>query len=142
MSLRDGTKKMSKSSPLEGSRINLNDSADDIRLKIRKAKTDSIPTIDLEGDRPEITNLVELYAALSGMTPEEVVSEWRERSMVEFKDALTSAVVDRVAPIGIEMERWRKEKGYVDQVLVDGAKAAREIAAQTMIQVREGMQFV
>jgi tryptophanyl-tRNA synthetase len=105
MSLRDGTKKMSKSSPLEGSRINLNDSADDIRLKIRKAKTDSIPTIDLEGDRPEITNLVELYAALSGMTPEEVVSEWRERSMVEFKDALTSAVVDRVAPIGIEMER-------------------------------------
>ncbi len=140
MSLRDGSKKMSKSDPSDYSRINLTDDADMIATKIRKAKTDSEPLPSeekgLEG-RPEAENLVAIYAALANKPVETVLAEFGGAQFSSFKSALADLAVDNLAPIAGEMRRLMADPGYIDDVLVDGATRARAIAAQTMDGVKD-----
>ncbi|QKV19568.1 tryptophan--tRNA ligase [Oricola thermophila] len=140
MSLRDGTKKMSKSDPSELSRINLTDTADDIAKKIRKAKTDPEP---LPGDsggfegRPEAENLVNIYAALSETTKEEVLREFGGKQFSVFKPALADLAVEKLSPIADEMRRLLDDKGHIDSVLANGAERASVLAEKTMTDVKK-----
>ena len=139
MSLRDGTRKMSKSDPSDLSRINLTDDADTIARKIRKAKTDPEPLpSDPEGleSRPEAQNLVGIYAALADVSREEVIREFGGRQFSDFKPALADLAVAKLAPIAAEMRRIAADPGYVDAVLRDGAERAGALAEQTMRAVR------
>ena len=140
MSLRDGSKKMSKSDPSDLSRINLTDDAETISKKIRKAKTDpaGLPSeIDGLKDRPEAENLVVLYAALAETTKEKVLAEFGGRQFSEFKPALADLAVEKLAPIAGEMRRISADHGYVDSVLRDGGERAGVKAEATMKTVRE-----
>ena len=131
MSLRDGTKKMSKSDPSDQSRINLTDDADTIAKKIRKAKTDPDPLPDtLEGlrDRPEARNLVNIYAALADLTPEAVVRAHAGANFGTFKPALADLAVARLSPITSEMNRLMKDPAEIDRMLGLGADRADVIA--------------
>jgi len=132
MSLRDGTKKMSKSDPSDMSRINLTDDADTISKKIRKAKTDPEPLPEtLEGleGRPEARNLVNIYAALAELTPEQVIAEHGGQQFGTFKPALADLAVARLAPINAEMGRLMQDPAEIDRILAAGAERANEIAA-------------
>ncbi len=131
MSLRDGTKKMSKSDPSDMSRINLTDDADTIAKKIRKAKTDPDPLPDsLEGleGRPEARNLVNIYAGLSGQTPEQVIAEFAGAQFGQFKPKLADLAVSVLSPINAEMTRLMGDVAEIDRVLGDGAERAAAIA--------------
>lgn len=131
MSLRDGSKKMSKSDPSDMSRINLTDDADMIAQKIRKARTDPDPLPDtLEGldGRPEARNLVNIYAALSGTTPDEVVAENAGSQFGQFKPKLADLAVSQLAPISSEMSRLMADPAEIDRILGEGADRAAAIA--------------
>ena len=145
MSLRDGTKKMSKSDPSDYSRINLTDDADTIAQKFRKAKTDPhpLPTDikELEA-RPEADNLIGIYAALSGKTPAGVLKEFGGAQFSRFKEALTELSVEKLGPIGAEMKRIMQDASYIDGVLKDGSARARAIASETMKSVKDIVGFV
>lgn len=131
MSLRDGTKKMSKSDPSDMSRINLSDDADAIAQKIRKAKTDAAPLPEtpeeLEG-RPEAKNLVSIYAALDGRAPAAVLGEFAGQGFGAFKPKLAELAVARLAPIGAEMRRLMADPAEIDRILGDGADRAEAVA--------------
>jgi tryptophanyl-tRNA synthetase len=145
MSLRDGTKKMSKSDPSDLSRINLTDSADDIAKKIRKAKTDmdALPSevAGLKG-RAEAENLVGIFAALSGTTPQEVLAQFGGGQFSGLKNTLADLAVEKLAPIAAETKRLQAEQSFVDQVLADGSARARAIAAPIMRDVRRIAGFI
>ncbi len=145
MSLRDGTKKMSKSDPSDLSRINLTDDAETIAAKIRKAKTDPEPlpseTAGLKG-RPEAENLVTIYAALADQDPESVLAEFGGGQFSRFKQALADVAVGRLAPIAGEMRRLLADLAFVDSVLADGAARARVIARPNMDAVKDIVGFV
>ena len=145
MSLRDGTKKMSKSDPSDLSRINLSDSADDIARKIRKAKTDAdgLPSNN-EGmkDRPEATNLVGIFAALAGTTDVEVLRQFGGGQFSTFKNALADLAVAKLAPIADEMIRLQADPGHIEQVLKEGSARARAIAAPIMQDVKKIVGFI
>ncbi|CAH1678912.1 Tryptophan--tRNA ligase [Hyphomicrobiales bacterium] len=145
MSLRDGTKKMSKSDPSDYSRINLTDDADTIAQKIRKAKTDPEPLPSeekgLEG-RPEADNLVGIFAALKGIPRTDVLSEYGGGQFSAFKAALIDLAVDRLGPLGAEMKRLVDDPAYIDSVLIDGAGRARAIAKPTIDAVKDILGFV
>jgi tryptophanyl-tRNA synthetase len=145
MSLRDGTKKMSKSDPSDLSRINLTDDADTVAKKIRKAKTDpmDLPSESkgLEG-RPEADNLVGIYAALSGETVDKVLSQFGGGQFSTFKNALADLAVAKLGPIGDETKRLQADPGFVDGILADGSARARAIAAPIVREVREIVGFV
>ncbi len=135
MSLRDGTRKMSKSDPSDLSRINLTDDADTIAKKIRKARTDPQPLpSDVEGlaDRPEADNLVTIYAALAETSKEAVMADFGGRQYSDFKPALADLAVDRLAPIAGEMRRISEDRAYVDSVLRDGGERAGALAEETL----------
>ena len=132
MSLRDGSKKMSKSDPSDMSRINMTDNAETIAKKIRKAKTDpdGLPSevAGLEG-RPEARNLVNIYAALADSSVEAVLGHAGGKQFSEFKPMLVDIAVEKLAPISTEMAQLMQDPAAIDQVLKDGAGRAREIAA-------------
>ncbi|MHC0052412.1 tryptophan--tRNA ligase [Actibacterium sp. D379-3] len=132
MSLRDGSKKMSKSDPSDMSRINLTDDADTIAKKIRKAKTDPEPLPDsiegLEG-RPEARNLVNIYAALADTTPAAVIADHAGQQFGTFKPSLADLAVAKLAPISGEMARLMQDPTEIDRILGRGAERAQEIAA-------------
>ena len=131
MSLRDGTKKMSKSDPSDQSRINLTDDADTIALKIRRARTDSEPLpSELDGlaDRPEARNLVGIMAALQNVEPATILANHGGQGFGVFKDALAEIVVAHLAPISAETRRLLNDPGTVDRVLKDGAARASALA--------------
>ena len=129
MSLRDGTKKMSKSDPSEQSRISLTDDADTIALKIRRAKSDSIMGISYDpAARPEASNLLNVYAALADRPRPSVEIEFAETSFADFKGRLADLAVERLAPIAAEMRRLLAEPAHLDAVLEDGAERAAAIA--------------
>jgi tryptophanyl-tRNA synthetase len=131
MSLRDGTKKMSKSDPSDMSRINLTDDADAIANKIRKAKTDPEPLPDSPDglvDRPDARNLVNIYAALSEKSVEQVFPEIAGLPFGQFKPKLADLAVSVLAPISSEMARYMRDPAEIDRVLADGAARARAIA--------------
>jgi tryptophanyl-tRNA synthetase len=132
MSLRDGTKKMSKSDPSDMSRINLTDDADTISKKIRKAKTDPEPLpSEVEGleGRPEARNLVNIYAALADTSVEAVMAEAGGMAFSEFKPRLADLAVARLGPISSAMARLMQDQAGIDLILADGAARARAIAA-------------
>ena len=132
MSLRDGSKKMSKSDPSDMSRINMTDDADAIAKKIRKAKTDPEPlpeTLDGLKERPEARNLVNIYAALADQSAEQVISDHAGQQFGQFKPALVDLAVDRLAPISTEMARLMNDPAEIDRFLGAGAARAREITA-------------
>lgn len=138
MSLRDGTKKMSKSDPSDQSRINLTDTADMIAAKIRKAKSDSEPLPDtVEGlkDRPDAKNLINIYAGLSDLTVEQVVAQYAGAQFGTFKPALADLAVAKLTPITTEMNRLMKDPAEIDRILGAGADRADAIARPIMEQV-------
>ncbi|MBY6083458.1 tryptophan--tRNA ligase [Ruegeria arenilitoris] len=140
MSLRDGAKKMSKSDPSDMSRINMTDDADTIAKKIRKAKTDpdALPS-DADGleDRPEARNLVNIYAALSDQTVEQVLAEVGGKQFGEFKPMLAELAVAKLSPISTEMARLMGDPAEIDRILDRGAERAREIAAPIVSRTYE-----
>jgi tryptophanyl-tRNA synthetase len=145
MSLRDGSKKMSKSEPSDYSRINLADDADAIAQKIRKAKTDPQPLPDDEkalGSRPEADNLVGLYAALQGVSKALVLNEFGGGQFSTFKTALADLAVAKLGPIGSEMKKLTQDPVYIDEVLADGSQRAQVLAADTMKAVKDIVGFV
>jgi tryptophanyl-tRNA synthetase len=140
MSLRDGSKKMSKSDPSDASRINMTDDADTIAKKIRKAKTDpdALPS-EVKGldDRPEARNLVNIYAALSDMSVEQVLADHGGAQFGQFKPALAELAVAKLAPISSEMARLMDHQDEIDKILARGAEQAREITAPILAKTYE-----
>jgi tryptophanyl-tRNA synthetase len=145
MSLRDGTKKMSKSDASDNSRINLTDDADTIAQKVRKAKTDPepLPTEEkgLEA-RPEADNLVGIFAALSGRSKADVLRDFGGGQFSSFKNALVDLCVTKLAPIAGEMKRLVADPGHIDAILNDGADRARAIADETMTLSKDIVGFI
>jgi tryptophanyl-tRNA synthetase len=140
MSLRDGTKKMSKSDPSDYSRINLTDDADAIAQKVRKAKTDPEPLPSEEkglDQRPEADNLVGIYAALADTSKAAVLTQFGGGQFSTFKTALADLSVARLGPIGAEIKRLVADPAYIDAVLADGGARAQHIAAETMKSVKD-----
>lgn len=140
MSLRDGSKKMSKSDPSDASRINMTDDADTIAKKIRKAKTDpdALPS-EIEGlkDRPDARNLVNIYAALNEQTVEQVLADVGGQQFGTFKPALAELAVAKLAPISTEMARLMNDPAEIDRLLAKGALQAREITAPVLKKTYE-----
>jgi tryptophanyl-tRNA synthetase len=140
MSLRDGTKKMSKSDPSDNSRINLTDDADTMAQKIRRAKTDpdALPS-EIEGlaGRPEADNLVGIYAALDDRAKPAVLAEFGGGQFSTFKTALADLVIAKLGPVGERMRALRADAGHIDGVLAKGAERARAIAGATMNDVKD-----
>ena len=145
MSLRDGSRKMSKSEPSDYSRINLIDDADAIAQKIRKAKTDPEPLPSEEkalAARPEADNLVGIYAALKNVSRAEVLNEFGGGQFSTFKTALADLAVATLSPIASEMKRLMQDPVYIDQVLAQGSQRAQVLAAETMKAVKDIVGFV
>ncbi|TDK42256.1 tryptophan--tRNA ligase [Antarcticimicrobium luteum] len=137
MSLRDGSKKMSKSDPSDASRINMTDDADTIAKKIRKAKTDPEPlpdNTDELDERPEARNLVNIYAALADMPVEQVIADHAGQNFATFKPSLADLAVAKLAPIAEEMSRLMGEQDEIDRILTRGAERARAITAPILRQ--------
>ncbi|MFD2174442.1 tryptophan--tRNA ligase [Rhodobacter lacus] len=145
MSLRDGSKKMSKSDPSDASRINLTDDADTIAKKFRKAVTDPEPLPEsLEGleGRAEARNLVNIYAALADMTPAEVLGQYGGQGFGTFKPALADLAVSKLEPISTEMSRLMNDPAEIDRILGAGAAKADAIAQPILAQTLEIMGMV
>jgi tryptophanyl-tRNA synthetase len=145
MSLRDGTKKMSKSDPSDQSRINLNDNADTISLKIRRAKTDPMPlpsdTSEL-ADRPEARNLVGIYAALTDADHATVLKEHGGQGFGPFKTTLAELLVEKLAPIASETSRLLADEGALIDILRQGAERAATIADPIVSEAQRLVGFV
>ena len=145
MSLRDGTKKMSKSDESDYSRITLTDDADTIAQKIRKARTDPNPLPDSEKGfegRPEAENLINIYAALSDEPRPQAIGQFAGRPFSEFKNELAELAVSKLTPIAAEMRRLLADPAEIDRILHNGAEQARAIAAPVMAQVKRIVGFV
>lgn len=145
MSLRDGSKKMSKSDPSDYSRITFTDDRDSIALKLRKARTDADPLPEREEglkDRPEAANLVGIYAALADLTKQKVLEEFAGAPFSVFKPALTDLAVEKFGPIGEEMKRLMADPAHVDAILHEGAERAEALAAPVLAEVKEVVGFL
>lgn len=145
MSLRDGSAKMSKSDPSDNSRISLQDDADTIAQKIRKAKTDPEPLpSEAEGleDRPEARNLVTIYAALADTDDAAVLAEYGGQGFGVFKPALADLAVSRLAPITTEMNRLMQDPAHLDETLTRGAEKAHAISQPIMADIRRLVGFL
>ncbi len=144
MSLRDGAKKMSKSDPSDMTRINMTDDADAIMQKIKKATTDPHPVPESKeglSGRPEVENLVGIYAAVTERSVDDVLTEFAGKGFGVFKPALAEVLAAKLAPIAAEMRRLNADPAALDAILKDGADRARAIAAPIMAEVRERVGF-
>jgi tryptophanyl-tRNA synthetase len=140
MSLRDGSKKMSKSDESDYSRINLTDDADTIALKVRKAKTDPEPLPEAVEDlekRPEADNLVTIYSALAGTSRQETLGQFAGQQFSAFKGNLVDLAVDKLAPISTEMNRLMSDVGEIDRILRRGADKANDIASANLAEAKD-----
>ncbi len=135
MSLQDGAKKMSKSDESDLSRINLEDSADVILKKVKKAKTDSLATINFDEARPEIYNLLNIFSAASGRLPEDIAKEYETAGNGKFKNDLAESLIEKLRPIQENLARFKQDPSYIRQVLDDGKNQASEIAVKTRNEV-------
>ena len=145
MSLRDGTKKMSKSDPSDASRINLTDTKEEISNKIKKAKTDPYPLPDtIEGlkDRPEAFNLINIYSSLSNLTIEEIIKEFSGHGFSYFKPKLIDLIIDKINPISNEMRYLLKDTKEIDKILKAGSEKARQIAEPVLKDVKNLVGFI
>lgn len=142
MSLRDATAKMSKSNPSDMTRVNLNDSDDEIAQKFRKAKTDAEPlpeAIDGLEERPEARNLVTIYAALADITPAEVLAQYGGQGFGQFKPALADLAVAKLGPIRDRLVQLLDDRGEVVRVLERGSERARAIAGPVLREAQDAM---
>jgi tryptophanyl-tRNA synthetase len=145
MSLRDGTKKMSKSDPSDLSRINISDDADTIAKKIQKAKTDPEPLPSDEkgfAGRPEAENLVGIYAALSGQSVASVLKDYGGQQFSSFKKVLAEVATEKVGRIGAEATRLMGDPAEIDRILADGSQRARAITEPVMAKVKDIVGFI
>ena len=145
MSLRDGTKKMSKSEDSDYSRINLKDSADEIVKKIKKAKTDTDPITDNIKDyeiRPEAFNLLSIYSDLSEQEIQKTITEFAGKNFSYFKNQLTEKVVETISPIGSNIAKLLNDKKHLEDVLKKGREKANIIAEENLKKIREIVGFV
>jgi tryptophanyl-tRNA synthetase len=145
MSLRDGTKKMSKSDESDASRINLTDDADSIINKIKRAKTDPLPlpaSKDELKERPEAENLLNIYAALAEQDRDAVIAQFAGQQFSGFKTALADLTVAKLEPINKEMRRLLGDPGEIDNILRSGARKARAIATPIMDEVKKRVGFI
>ena len=144
MSLKDGTKKMSKSELSDLSRINLTDSSDEIINKIKKAKTDPLPmpsSNDELNKRPEAKNLIGIYSSLTDLTLEKSINEFSERNFSEFKEKLSQVLVEKISPISKEIKKLLNEKSFLDEILVKGYEKANEQASLKIKKIYEIVGF-
>jgi tryptophanyl-tRNA synthetase len=142
MSLRDATAKMSKSNPSDMTRVNLNDSDDEIAQKFRKAKSDAEPlpdTVDGLEERPEARNLVTIYAALADIAPADVLAQYGGQGFGQFKPALADLAVAKLGPIRDRLVRLLDDRGEVVRVLERGAERARAIAGPVLREAQDAM---
>ncbi|MEY4706712.1 MAG: tryptophan--tRNA ligase [Pseudomonadota bacterium] len=145
MSLRDGTKKMSKSDESDASRINLTDDAETIANKIKRAKTDPLPlpaSKDELNERPEAENLLNIYAALAEQDRDAVIAQFAGQQFSGFKTALADLTVSKLEPINKEMRRLLGDPGEIDNILKSGARRARAIATPIMDEVKKRVGFI
>tara|TARA_X000001036_G_scaffold316783_1_gene295181 strand:- start:2498 stop:3499 length:1002 start_codon:yes stop_codon:yes gene_type:complete len=144
MSLKDGTKKMSKSELSDLSRINLTDDNDSIVNKIKKAKTDPLPlpskVAELK-DRPEAKNLLGIYSSLTNSTLENSVNEFEGKNFSEFKEKLSQVLVEKINPISHEIKKLINDKGFLDKILLDGNKKANKVASDKVKKMQEIIGF-
>ena len=144
MSLKDGLKKMSKSDPSDLSRINLNDSNDQIVNKIKKAKTDNEPLPGDEGElkkRPEAQNLLGIYSSLSEQDLKITINDFSGKNFSEFKNKLSDLIVDKISPISNEINKIQKDKNFIDDVLNKGAEKANVIASKKINEIKKIIGF-
>ena len=144
MSLKDGTKKMSKSDPSEFSRINLNDSKEEIINKIKKAKTDVMPLPADEKDlhkRPEAQNLLGIYSSLNNQGIQKTIKEFSGQNFSDFKKKLTESMVEKIGPITVEMNKLKSDKTFIDKVLEDGNLKAIEISSKKINAIKKIIGF-
>lgn len=144
MNLQDGTKKMSKSDPADLSRINLTDDADTIAKKLKKARTDQFPmpqTLEEAKARPEVDNLIGIYAALSDTSKEAIINEFAGSGFGVFKPKLADIAVEKLAPITEKLREYIKDTNHIDEVLRDGQIRANEIAQPIIKKAKEIVGF-
>ena len=144
MSLRDGTKKMSKSESSDLSRINLTDDKDQIVNKIKKAKTDPLPmpsSLEDLNNRPEAKNLIGIYSSLNDFTLEKTVKEFSEKNFSDFKKILSDVCVEKIEPISNKIKKLLNEKNYIDKILSEGSKKAEDIASKKIKNIKEIVGF-
>ncbi|MDC3205954.1 tryptophan--tRNA ligase [Candidatus Pelagibacter sp.] len=144
MSLKDGSKKMSKSELSDLSRINLTDDKDQIINKIKKAKTDPLPmpknVKELE-KRPEAQNLLGIYTSLNSSTLETSIAKFAGKNFSEFKDELSETLVDKIMPISEEIKKLLKDQSYLDSILLNGVENADKIASKKIKNIKEIVSF-
>ena len=144
MSLRDGTKKMSKSELSDLSRINLTDDKDQIINKIKKAKTDTLPLPATSADlkkRPEAKNLMSIYSSITDVNLDDTINKFSGKNFSEFKENLSQVLVDKIIPISNEIKKLLKEKSFLDQILDSGRQKADKIASEKLKKIQEIMGF-
>ena len=144
MSLKDGTKKMSKSDPSDQSRINMTDDKDLIVSKIKKAKTDSskLPENDKDiNDRPELKNLYGIFSSVQNQTLELTINEFKGKNFSEFKNKLAEVLVEKIYPISNEINKLLKDEKFIDQILLDGSEKAEAIAKKKVNDIKNIIGF-
>ena len=144
MSLKDGTKKMSKSDPSDLSRINLTDEKDEIFNKIKRAKTDPLPMpSDIENlnERPEAENLLGIYSSLKNQDLENSINEFKEKQFSEFKDKLSEILIEKIQPISKEIKKLLNDEKYLDEILLKGSEKADKIASKKIKEIKELVGF-
>ena len=144
MSLKDGSKKMSKSELSDLSRVNLNDNKDEIINKIKKAKTDPLPmpkNVNELNDRAEAKNLLGIYASITNSTLDKAVENFAGKNFSEFKEKLSEVLVDEIEPISVEIKKLLNDQLYLDNILSDGADRANVIASKKIKKIKEIVGF-
>ncbi len=144
MSLKDGSKKMSKSESSDLSRINLTDDKDQIINKIKKAKTDTLPLPETVAElekRPEAKNLIGIYSSLANKNLEKSIKEFSGKNFSEFKEKLSQALVEKIIPISTEIKKLLNEKEYLDTILLKGCEKADKIASKKVNKIHEIVGF-
>ena len=144
MSLKDGSKKMSKSDVSDLSRVNLTDNKDEIVNKIKKAKTDSLPmpkNVNELDKRLEAKNLIGIFSSLNNTSIEKTVEIFANKNFSEFKEKLSEIVVDKIEPISIEIKRLLKDQSLLDKILLEGVEKANIIASKKIKRIKEIIGF-
>jgi len=144
MSLKDGTKKMSKSDPSDLSRINLTDKKDEIVNKIKKAKTDNspLPSDDKKlNERPEVENLLGIYSSLNNQTLSDSINEFGGKNFSQFKQKLSDLVVEKISPISDEINKLKRDNNFIDKILEDGAEKADKITSKKVKEMKKIIGF-
>ena len=145
MSLRDGTSKMSKSDKSDYSRINLIDDKDTIIKKIKKSKTADTPvpsSIEIINSMPEVNNLFNIFSGVTNMTKNEIIIKYEGQNFSNFKKDLSDALIEKIAPIGIEIKKLMNDKEYLNQVLQEGKEKAKNKSELVLKEVYDIVGFV